>query len=166
MTNNTTSNNTNNTRTAATYFTFDHFGKKIIGSELNFKKAGVPGSDQYKALMAAMAAHPNYTLFAVAPKKEKQTYAGLTIDLMEEYLNLVFEGELATTAREKFAEMKAAKEEKKIAFATIKSWFLDMFPHFNVEKAKRDIKAKKLANAKAPYKVVKVSVGVSHAINK
>ena len=160
-----TNSSSNNTRTA-TYFTYDHFGKKIIGSELNFKKAGVPGSAQYDALMAAINAHPNYTLFAVAPKKEKQTYAGLTIDLMEEYLNLVFECELATTAREKFAEMKAAKEEKKMAFATIKSWFLDMFPHFNVEKAKRDIKAKKLANAKAPYKVVKVSVGVSHAINK
>ena len=160
-----TNSSSNNTRTA-TYFTYDHFNHKIVGSELNFKKSGIPGSAQYDALMEAMAAHPNYTLFAVAPKKEKQTYAGLTIDLMEEYLNLVFEGELATTAREKFAEMKAAKEEKKMAFATIKSWFLEMFPHFNVEKAKREIKAKKLANAKAPYKVVKVSVGVSHALNK
>ena len=160
-----TNSSSNNTRTAA-YFTYDHFGKKIIGSELNFKKAGVPGSDQYNALMSAMDAHPNYTLFAVAPKKEKQTYAGLTIDLMEEYLNLVYEGELADVARAKFAEMKAKKLNKELAFATIKSWFLELFPKFNVNKAKLEIRAKKLAKAKAPYKVVKVSVGVSHALNK
>ena len=163
MTNNT--NSTNNTRTA-TYFTFDHFNKKIVGSELNFKKSSIPGSEQYNALMAAMAAHPNYELFAVAPKKEKQTYEGLTLTLMEEYLNLVYEGELADVAREKFAEMKAKKLNKKLAFATIKSWFLELFPKFNVNKAKMEIRAKKLARSKDPYKVIKVSVGVAHSANK
>ena len=163
MTNNT--NSTNNTRTA-TYFTFDHFGKKIVGSELNFKKSGNPNFPQYEALMSAMAAHPNYELFAVAPKKEKQTYEGLTLTLMEEYLNLVYEDELADVAREKFAEMKAKKLNKKLAFATIKSWFLELFPKFNVNKAKMEIRAKKLARSKEPYKVIKVSVGVAHSANK
>ena len=163
MTNNT--NSTNNTRTA-TYFTFDHFNKKIVGSELNFKKSGNPNFPQYEALMSAMAAHPNYELFAVAPKKEKQTYEGLTLTLMEEYLNLVYEDELADVAREKFAEMKAKKLNKKLAFATIKSWFLELFPKFNVNKAKMEIRAKKLARSKEPYKVIKVSVGVAHSANK
>ena len=163
MTNNT--NSTNNTRTA-TYFTYDHFGKKIVGSELNFKKSSIPGSEQYNALMAAMAAHPNYELFAVAPKKEKQTYEGLTLPLMEEYLNLVYEGELADVARAKFAEMKTKKLNKELAFATIKSWFLELFPKFNVNKAKMEIKAKKLETVKAPYKVVKVSVAAPQMANK
>ena len=163
MTNNT--NSTNNTRTA-TYFTFDHFNKKIVGSELNFKKSGNPNFPQYEALMSAMAAHPNYELFAVAPKKEKQTYEGLTLTLMEEYLNLVYEDELADVAREKFAEMKAKKLNKKLAFATIKSWFLELFPKFNVNKAKMEIRAKKLARSKEPYTVIKVSVGVAHSANK
>ena len=66
MTTNTTS-TINNTRTA-TYFTYDHFGKKIVGSELNFKKSGNPNNPQYAALMEAMAAHPIYDLSAVAPK--------------------------------------------------------------------------------------------------
>ena len=109
MTNNT--NSTNNTRTA-TYFTYDHFSKKIVGSELNFKKSGNPNNPQYAALMAAMAAHPNYELSAVAPKKEKQTYEGLTLTLMEEYLNLVYEDELADVAREKFAEMPEQRDGK------------------------------------------------------
>jgi hypothetical protein len=86
MTTNTTS-TINNTRTA-TYFTYDHFGKKIVGSELNFKKSGNPNNPQYAALMAAMAAHPNYELSAVAPKVKKQTYAGLNCELITEYVEL------------------------------------------------------------------------------
>ena len=151
---------------SATYFTFDHFNHKIIGSELNFKKSGIPGSAQYNALMTAMERHPNYSLSAVAPKVKKQTYAGLTMPLMEEYLNLVYEGELAEVARAKFAEMKAKKQKKEMSFATIKSWFLELFPKFNVNKAKLEINAKKLENAKAPYRVMKVSVKAPHSANK
>ena len=150
-----------NAKSASAYFTFDHFGKKIIGSEMNFKK-----SAQYNALMTAMERHPNYSLSAVVPKVKKQTYAGLTMPLMEEYLNLVYEGELAEVARAKFAEMKARKQKKEMSFATIKSWFLELFPKFNVNKAKLEINAKKLENAKAPYKVMKVSVKASHSANK
>lgn len=160
---------TNNTTKTATYFTFDHISKRIVGSEFNFKKSGDDSTPQYEALMAAMERHPNYTLSAVASKKKvekKRSYEGLNMPLMEEYLNLVYEGELAEVARSKFAEMKAKKENKEMAFATIKSWFLDLFPNFDVDKAKREIKAKKLAKAKAPYKVIKVSVGTPHSVNK
>jgi Spy/CpxP family protein refolding chaperone len=69
-------------------------------------------------------------------------------------------------ARAKFAEMKAKKEKKEMAFATIKSWFLELFPKFNVNKAKMEIKAKKLEKAKDPYKVVKVWVKAPHSSNK
>jgi len=166
MTNNTTS--TNNTRTA-TYFTFDHIGKRIVGSEFNFKKSGDDSTPQYEALMTAMERHPNYTLSPIASKKKvekKRSYEGLTMPLMEEYLNLVYEGELADVARAKFAEMKTKKQNKELAFATIKSWFLELFPKFNVNKAKAEIRAKKLARSKDPYKVIKVSVGVAHSANK
>ena len=158
----------NATAMTANYFTFNHINKTIVGSEFNFKMSGNPTKPQYEELMAAMAMQPNYTLAPIASKKkveQKQSYEGLTMEVMEEYLNLVYEGELATEARAKFAEMKAKKEEKKIAYPTIKSWFLDLFPKFNVNKAKMEIKAKKLDNAKAPYKVVKVSVNVP-AVNK
>ena len=158
----------NATTKSATYFTFDHIRKAIVGSEFNFKMAGNPEKPQYGALMAAMDRHPSYTLTPIASKKKvekKQSYEGLTMDLMEEYLK-VYEGELADVARAKFAEMKAKKEEKKIAYPTIKSWFLDLFPNFNVNKAKMEIKAKKLESAKAPYKVIKVSVGVAQSANK
>ena len=73
---------------------------------------------------------------------------------------------MAEVARAKFAEMKAKKQKKEMSFATIKSWFLELFPKFNVNKAKLEINAKKLENAKAPYKVMKVSVKASHSANK
>ena len=151
------------------FFTFDHFNKLILGSEFNFKKSGDDSTPQYEALMAAMERHPNYTLSAIASKKKiekKRSYEGLNMSLMEEYLNLVYEGELAEVARAKFAEMKAKKEKKEMAFATIKSWFLELFPKFDVNKAKMEIKAKKLEKAKNPYKVVKVSVKAPHSSNK
>ena len=149
MTNITTS--TNNTRTA-TYFTYDHFNKKIVGSELNFKKSGNPNYPQYAALMAAMAAHPNYELFAVAPKKEKQTYAGLNTGLIAEYVEL-----FGNEAQK--AELNQMVNDNE-AYPAIKSWFLDYFKcGFTVEKAKREIAYRKLNTKKATVrKAVRVKV--------
>ena len=166
MTNTNNTNNTNNTRTA-TYFTFDHFDKKIIGTELNFKKSGNPNNPQYEALMTAMERHPNYTLSPIAPKVKKQTYKGLTTDLIREYVEI--KGTEAQKAE--LAEMIGNDE----AHATIKSWFLDYFKcGFTVEKAKNLIAYHKLNARKAkvrkavkaqPVKVVPVEAEVPAVIN-
>ena len=142
MTNNTTS--TNNTRTA-TYFTVDHFKHQIIGTEQNFKKAGIFGSDQYNALMEVMAVHADYSLTVkVSDKKveKKQSYKGLNSDLIREYVEI--KGTEAQKAE--LAEMIDNDE----AFATIKSWFLDYYKcSFSVEKAKNEIAYRKLNARKA-----------------
>ena len=39
-------NNTNSNTRIPTYFTFDHFNKKIVGSEQNFKMSGNPNKPQ------------------------------------------------------------------------------------------------------------------------
>ena len=148
---NTTSSSISTTKTAI-YFTFDHFNKKIVGSELNFKKSGNPNNPQYKALMNAMANHPNYELSAVAPKVKKQTYAGLTCELMREYVKIK-----GTPAQlEEFDKLIDDNE----AYPTIKSWFLDYFKcGFTVEKAKREIAHRKLNTKKATVrKAVRVKV--------
>ena len=153
----------------APYFTFDHINKTIVGTEFNFKMSGNPTKPQYNALMTAMAMQPTYTLAPTASKKKvekKQTYEGLTMPLMEEYLSLVYEGELAEEARKQFAAMKAKHEQRELAYPTIKSWFLDLFPKFNVTKAKMQIQAKKLENKKAPHQVVKVTIAAPHASSK
>lgn len=138
----TNTNSSSNTTRTATYFTYDHFGKKIVGSELNFKKSGNPNNPQYAALMAAMDAHPNYELSAVAPKVKKQTYAGLNSKLIAEYVELF--GNEAQKAE--LAEMTGNDE----AYPTIKSWFVENFKAgFSVEKAKREIAEHKLKARKA-----------------
>ena len=139
MTNLTTT--TNTTRTA-TYFTYDHFNKTINGSELNFKKSGIPGSAQYDALMEAMSAHPTYSLAPIAPKVKKQTYAGLNFDLMMEYVEC------------KGTDIQKAELEEIVnsnsTFPVIKSWFVDNFKvGFTVEKAKREIAQHKLGARKS-----------------
>ena len=148
-------------------FTYDHINQKIVGTDISFQKAGIPGSTLEKELISRMEARPTYgfTIIPTEKKPEKRSYAGLTMELMEDYL-AIWEHELAEEARSKFAEMKVKKEKKEMTFAVIKSWFLELFPKFNVNKAKAEIKAKKLANAKASYKVIKVSVGVAQHANK
>ena len=72
--------------TSAPYFWYDHTKEKIIGKELNFKKSGIPGSAQDKALMYAKAQHPNYTYCIIKPAKEKKSYKGLKRELMFDYI--------------------------------------------------------------------------------
>lgn len=145
-------------------FTYDHVAKTIVGCDYNFKRAGIPGSDQEKELMKRINDHPDYSFQVVKPKKQvekKLTYAGLTKDFIEKYLEIQ-KGELAEEMRTQFAKMK----EDKVRFPTIRSWFLDLFPKFNVEKAKREISAVNLTKAKAPYKVIKVSLSGAKVANQ
>ena len=169
MTNNTSSSTTNKTASTSKKFafTYNHITKKIVGTDINFEKAGIPGSALEKELLARMAAQPTYTFEIIATEKkpEKRSYAGLTLEVMEDYL-AIWEHELADTARAKFAELKAKHEKKELRFCVIKSWFLELFPKFDVKKAKKEIKEKKLKDTKAPYKVVKVSVSVPQTTNK
>lgn len=130
--------------TSATYFTFNHINKTIVGTEFNFKMSGNPNKPQYEALMNAMAMHPNYTLAPIASTKKvekKQTYAGLTLPLMSDYIRI------AGTEQVK-AEFNHMVEGK-TAYPTIKSWFLDEFKHFNVNQAKAQIAKHDLTARKA-----------------
>ena len=76
------------TKTAASsknLVTFNHIDKTIVGTEHHFNQAGIPDSTAYKALMAAMAMQPTYSLAPIASTKKatkKQTYKGLNMELM------------------------------------------------------------------------------------
>lgn len=139
-------------------FTYNHITKKIVGTDVAFAKAGIPGSVLEKELLARMEGQPTYTFEVIETEKKpaKKTYAGLSMEVMEAYL-AIYQGELAVEMRAKFAEMKG----NKVKYPVIKSWFLDLFPHFNVNKAKTTIKADNLEKKKAPYKVIKVSVNTA-----
>ena len=135
-------------------FTFNHIDKTIVGTEHHFNQAGIPNSTAYNALMAAMAMQPTYSLAPIASTKKvekKQTYAGLTLGLMADYIRI------AGTEQVK-AEFTHMVEDK-TAYPTIKSWFLEEFKHFNVNQAKTQIAKHKLADRKATVrKVVKAKM--------
>ena len=130
-------------------FTYDHINHKIVGTELNFRKSGIPGSAQDMELMARLAEHPDYTFLIIKPKKEKNSYKGLTRELMYDYLEMTKQELLR-------AELQKMKNDG-VGYPAIKSWFLDQFPGFNVSKAKREVQKYRLGNVKQKYKVVKAN---------
>ena len=137
------------------YFTFDHVGERIVGSEFNFKMSGNPNKPQYNALMAAKAMQPTYKFAPIASTKKvekKQTYKGLSFELMMDYVE--FKGNEVQKA-----EFQAIVDDD-AAYPTIKSWFLDNFKRgFTVEKAKREIAEHKLNERKTKVRAtVKVKM--------
>ena len=135
-------------------FTFDHINKKIVGKDVDFQKAGIPGSALEAELTARMAERPSYTFHVIETEKKpaKQTYAGLTKELMREYIAIQEE----QAAADLNARLDTMLKEKK-AFPTIKSWFLDEFKGFSVSKAQREIKNRKLISVKAKVRMVKAT---------
>ena len=113
-------------KTTTPCFTFDHIHKQIVGTELNFRKSGIPGSAQDVELMARLAEHPDYTFQIIKPAKEKNSYKGLTRELMYDYLEMTKQELLS-------AELQKMKNDG-VGYPAIKSWFLDQFPGFNVSK--------------------------------
>ena len=134
---------------SATYFTYDHISKKIDGTMENFELSGIPGSAQDLALMACRKEHPDYDFRIVKVKKEKNSYKGLKRELMYDYIDCFGSEEMM----EKFQQMK----EDGTRFPAMKSWFLEQFPKFNVEKARKEIREYRLGHIKAKYRVAKIA---------
>jgi len=135
-------------------FTFNHIDKTIVGTEHHFNQAGIPDSTAYKALMAAMAMQPTYSLAPIPSTKKvekKQTYAGLTLGLMADYIRIAGTEQV----KAEFTHMV----EGKTAYPTIKSWFLEEFKHFNVNQAKTMIAKHELTARKTAVRTaVKVKM--------
>ena len=144
-------------------FTYDHINKKIVGTDINFQKAGIPGSALEAELLARMEGQPTYTFAVVETEKKpaKQTYKGLTKELMQEYIKI----QQNKAVDDLLAQLDNMVAEKK-AFPTIKSWFLDEFKGFSVSKAQREIKNHKLISVKAKVRMVKATPKTAPEANK
>jgi hypothetical protein len=150
---NTISSSVANESTPVVRFTIDFVNHKIVGTEYNFRKASIPGTEQYNELLTRMAAHPGFGYQMVKPEKEKKTYKGLSRELMYDYLSVMGEDDM-------LAQLVQMKQDK-VAYPTIKSWFLDKFPNFNVNKAKKHIDSVNLKSVKKKYRVIKANAKVS-----
>ena len=70
-------------------FAYDFTNNTIVASKATLKKAGNPTTPEYKALMKMIAEQPTFKVVekTINTKSGKTTYKGLTIEMMESYIN-------------------------------------------------------------------------------
>ena len=105
----------------------------IIATKTTLKKASVPNSPEYKALMKLMKQNPTFSIEVKEIKKAegKKTYAGLNKDFIEAYISIQANADELKKQFEKASEMGN--------FPLIRKWFLNTFKNFDMEEAKKEI---------------------------
>ena len=105
----------------------------IIATKTTLKKASVPNSPEYKALMKLMKQNPTFSIEVKEIKKAegKKTYAGLNKDFIEAYISIQANADELKKQFEKASEMGN--------FPLIRKWFLNTFENFEMEEAKDKI---------------------------
>ena len=105
----------------------------IIASKTTLKKASIPNSPEYKALMKLMKQNPTFTVETKVIKEAtgKKTYEGLNKAFIEKYISI------QTNA----ADLKAQYEQaaKMGKFPLVRKWFLNTFENFDMDAAKEAI---------------------------
>ena len=105
----------------------------IVASKTTLKKASIPNSAEYKALMKLMKQNPTFTVAEKEIKKAegKNTYKGLDKAFVEKYISI------QTNA----ADLKAQYEQaaKMGKFPLVRKWVLNTFKNFDMETAKAEI---------------------------
>ena len=105
----------------------------IVASKTTLKKASVPNSPEYKALMKLMKQNPTFTIAEKDIKEAtgKKTYEGLNKAFIEKYISIQSN---AADLKEQYEQ--AAKMGK---FPLVRKWFLNTFKNFDMETAKAEI---------------------------
>lgn len=111
----------------------------IIATKTTLKKASVPNSPEYKALMKLMKQNPTFSIEVKEIKKAegKKTYAGLNNDFIKDYISI------KENAEELKQQYNKAYEMGK--FVMVRKWFLNTFENFDMEEAKEKIAKARLA---------------------
>ena len=115
----------------------------IVASKTTLKKASIPNSAEYKALMKLMKQNPTFTVAEKEIKKAegKNTYKGLNEAFIKQYISIQTNADKLTEQYKKAAEMGK--------FPLVRKWFLDTFKNFNMEEAKDQIVAAQIAKINA-----------------
>lgn len=115
----------------------------IIASKTTLKKASIPNSPEYKALMKLVKQNPTFAITEKAIKKAvgKKTYEGLNKEFIMQYLSIQTNAEEMKKQYEKAAEMGK--------FPLVRKWFLNTFENFDMASAKEEIVAAQIAKINA-----------------
>ena len=116
-----------------TLFAYDFTTNTIVASKTTLKKASIPNSPEYKALMKLMKQNPTFTVAEKEIKKAegKNTYEGLNKAFIEKYISI----------QSNAADLKAQYEQaaKMGKFPLVRKWFLNTFKNFDMAAAKAEI---------------------------
>ena len=114
-------------------FAVDFAENTIVASKTTLKKASVPNSPEYKALMKLMKQNPTFTITEKEIKKAegKDSHKGLNKALIEKYISI------QTNSKELNEQYAKASEMGK--FPLVRKWFLNTFKNFDMETAKEEI---------------------------
>ena len=117
----------------------------IVASKTTLKKAGKPGTPEYKELMKLIAKHPTFRVVEkeVTTNDSKKTYHGLTIEMMKTHIQ---KQENSETLMAEFEEAMAMGKSK---YPLAKKWFLEQFPNFKITEGKKAVSDAKIAKIKA-----------------
>lgn len=114
-------------------FTVNFAENTIVASKTTLKKASVPNSPEYKALMKLMKQTPTFTVAEKEIKKAegKNTYEGLNKAFIEKYISI------QENSDDLNKQYKMAAEMGK--FPLVRKWFLNTFKNFDMATAKAEI---------------------------
>ena len=129
-------------------FAIDFANNAIVASKTTLKKASIPNSAEYKALMKLMKQNPTFAIVEKDIKKAegKQTYKGLNATFIEKYISIQANAADLTAQYEQAAKMGK--------FPLVRKWFLNTFENFNMELAKEEIEKAIFAEIAAASKKV------------
>ena len=115
------------------------FAKKTINVSASANaKASRGYGEEYDYLVRLTTQNPTFEIEVLPPKKVKQTYKGLTLALMREYVSIQ---DNCDELLPRFNAMQDLGEARGNKVATAKHWFLDTFTGITVAKAKETINA-------------------------
>ena len=129
-------------------FTVNFPENTIVASKTTLKKAGKPGTPEYKALMKMIAKQPAFRVVEkeIATNDSKKTYHGLTIEVMRTYIQKQENGDALMVEFDEVLKISKSK------YPLAKKWFLEQFPDFKMTEAKKEVSNAKIAKAKATAK--------------
>lgn len=120
-------------------FVLDFANKTIVGSKASFDKAGKGKGDAYEKLVSLMAKHPDFVCVVKEPKepaKPKQTYKGMDIDFILDYLAAIGD----TKTLDKVNDVIAYAEKDKLKkYPLVKYELFAAYKKFNYNDAKEKV---------------------------
>lgn len=110
----------------------DFENRQIVMDRTFAKKCTLVGSAEYEQLQRVRGDYPTFSVIqrTIQKNSQKETWAGLTYEYMENYIVAHEKGEALTETLNEFNEMKliAKCHSKSRRYPIIKAWFLSQYP--------------------------------------